>query len=377
MACLVRENIKVAFSQSKSVNPSLLLQKGMLEVEENGVKNSDSKSDNKKTAHLEKIVELSAPDEYKNAFNRWSDLTSDVNGFQQSVMMLENRLLIGLTGNAALETGCSLSRNYGMPYIPGSSIKGVVRACAKQYLPDSAAAIEQLFGTYDSDEPNRVAGTVTFHDAWWIPEDGVKPFVLDVVTTHHQEYYNAKKAEPSDKDSPIPNHLLAVQGSFLFVLEGNPKSIELCQTILEKALADNGIGAKTASGYGYMKLNPELAATLKREAGTRLPPEIRERRQAEAQRRIEQERKAEEQAELAKPPSQIIDELNKSYQAKRDNEDYRIQVEAWIDKALLDWREADRKSLAACLKQVGYEPSNKKNPNYPIRKQRLQQLRGE
>lgn len=285
MTCLVRENIRVAFSQSKSVNPSLLLQKGMLEVEENGVKNSDSKSDNKKTAHLEKIVELSAPDEYKNAFNRWSDLTSDVNGFQQSVMMLENRLLIGLTGNAALETGCSLSRNYGMPYIPGSSIKGVVRAWAKQYLPDSAAAIEQLFGTYDSDQPNRVAGTVTFHDAWWIPEDGVKPFVLDVVTTHHQEYYNGKKAEPSDKDSPIPNHQLAVQGSFLFVIEGHPESVKLCQQMLTKALQDNGIGAKTAAGYGYCKDDTELLERLIDDSlqQPNLSPKIRTQREAQKQ----------------------------------------------------------------------------------------------
>lgn len=268
MTCLVRENIKVALSQRESVNPSLLLQKGMLKA--NPEKNSDGKSDNKKTGHLEEIVKLPASPEYNNTFNRWFELTSDANRFKQSAMTLENRLLIGLTGNAALETGCSLSRNYGMPYIPGSSVKGIARAWANQHLVGHSDELEQLFGTADSEQPYRVSGLVTFHDAWWIPDPVKKehkPFVLDVVTTHHQDYYNGKKIDgeqvgPSDKDSPIPNHLLAVQGSFLFVLEGEPAAIELCQTLLEKALADNGIGAKTAAGYGYFKENDQESLDL-------------------------------------------------------------------------------------------------------------------
>lgn len=376
MTCLVRENIRVAFSQSKSINPSLLLQKGMLEAEGNGVKNSDSKSDNKKTAHLEKIVKLPIPDEYKNAFNRWFDLTSDTNHFTQSAMTLDNRFLIGLTGNGALETGCSLSRNYGMPYIPGSSIKGVVRAWAKQYLLDSTAAIEQLFGTYDTDQPNRVSGTVIFHDAWWIPEDGVKPFVLDVVTTHHQAYYNGGQAEPSDKDSPIPNHLLAVQGSFLFVIEGEPAAIELCQTLLEKALENNGIGAKTAAGYGYMKVDQALMQRLLDESEKRLPQEMREQRQAEALRRNEQQLEAAAKAELEMLPSLVISVINEKYQAQRDDQNFRDKVEAWIDRAIEAWNIDNRKSLASCLKEAGYIPGKKKK-NYQISKDRLQQLKGE
>ncbi|BCK26445.1 TPA: type III-B CRISPR module RAMP protein Cmr6 [Vibrio cholerae] len=280
MTALVRNKIQSAFCQRDSANPSLLLQKGLLEA-------------NQKTGHLEEIVKLPASSEYKNAFNRWFDLTSDVNGFQQSVMMLENRLLIGLTGNGALETGCSLSRNYGMPYIPGSSVKGVVRAWAsgKTLSNVAKATLDDLLGTYDSEQPNRVAGTVTFHDAWWIPAEGAKPFVLDVVTTHHQEYYNGKKAEPSDKDGPIPNHLLAVQGSFLFVIEGDPEHIKLCQSMLNKALESNGIGAKTAAGYGYCKDNTELLERLIDDSLKRpnLTSKIRAQREAQKQKAVEEE----------------------------------------------------------------------------------------
>ncbi|MDP5213946.1 type III-B CRISPR module RAMP protein Cmr6 [Pseudoalteromonas tunicata] len=374
MTDLVRKKIQSAFCQTDSVNPSLFLQKGMPEA--NQENNIDGKSDNKKAGHLKKIVKLPASPEYKNAFNRWFDLTNDASRFQQSVMTLENRLLIALTGNAALETGCSLSHNYGMPYIAGSSVKGVVRAWASKHLAEFSDEIEELFGTWDSEQVHQVAGTVTFHDAWWIPEDQSTPFALDVVTTHHQAYYNGNQELPSDKDSPIPIHLLAVQGSFLFVLEGEPEAIKLCQTMLEKALLDNGIGAKTAAGYGYMIPNLKLKTVLQSELENRLPPEIRERREAEALRLIEQEREAAAKAELEKSPAQIIEELNTSYRTKRDNEVYRDKVEAWIEKAIKAWSEEDRKFLASCLKDVGYIPGKKKK-NYQARKDRLQQLKGE
>ncbi|EJV3735841.1 type III-B CRISPR module RAMP protein Cmr6 [Vibrio cholerae] len=374
MTDLVREEIKAAFRFShaafrfsdNSVNPGLLLQKGLLDA-------------NQKTGHLKEIVKLPASPEYKNGFNRWFDLTNDENRFSQTAMTLENRLLIGLTGNGALETGCSLSRNYGMPYIPGSSVKGIARAWANQHLAGHSDELEQLFGSADSEQPYRVSGLVTFHDAWWIPDPVKKehkPFVLDVVTTHHQAYYNGNQAEPSDKDSPIPNHLLAVQGSFLFVLEGEPAAIELCQTLLEKALANNGIGAKTAAGYGYMKVDPALMQRLLDEYEKRLSPEEREHREAEAQRRNEQQLEAAAKAEQAKPPVQIIAELRAGYLKHRDNAAYQLKVDNWVDTAIKTWTTQDRTLLAECLKQVGYEPSNKKNPNHLIRKTRLQQLKG-
>ncbi|MCH7424205.1 type III-B CRISPR module RAMP protein Cmr6 [Shewanella sp. MM_2022_3] len=377
MTALVRNQIKSAYGQTDSVNPSLLLQKGLLEA--NQEKKHDDKSDNKKTAHLEKIVKLPASPEYNNGFNRWFDLTSDANRFKQSTLTLENRLLIGLTGQGALETGCSLSRNYGMPYIPGASVKGIARAWANQHLAGHSDELEQLFGTADSEQSYRVSGLVTFHDAWWVSDPVKKehkPFVLDVVTTHHQAYYNGKQQQPSDKDSPIPNHLLAVQGSFLFVIEGEPTAIELCQTLLEKALADNGIGAKTAAGYGYMKVDPALMQRLLDEAEKRLSPEEREHRKAEALRRREQQLEAAAKAEKAKPPVQIIAELRTDYLKHRDSAAYQLKVENWVDTAIETWTTQDRTLLAECLKQVGYEPSNKKNPNHLIRKTRLQQLKG-
>ncbi|SJL83229.1 type III-B CRISPR module RAMP protein Cmr6 [Vibrio palustris] len=378
MTKLRREAINDLFNDynSTTINPGLWLQKGLKETTgENG--------DNAKTNHLKELVDFTC-ELYPKAFNRWFDLTSDEHRFSQTVMTLENRLLIGLTGNGALETGCSLSHNYGMPYIPGSSIKGVVRAWAEQHLDgeELKQEIAKFFGTRNSDDVKRGSGFVTFHDAWWIPFDKdkakpePKPFVLDVVTTHHQDYYNGKKDKdnnylpPSDKDSPIPNHLLAVQGSFLFVLEGAPEHVELCQKMLVQALQDNGIGAKTAAGYGYMRVNDKLYHELQQEAEKRLPPEVREKRKQEAIQR-------QQQAENAKTVDQVCSELNNDYEHNKGSEVYIQKLEERIDYVIQTWSVEDRFSLAKCLNDIGYIPKNKKNKNHEIRKERLKQLRGE
>ncbi|MEI8633107.1 type III-B CRISPR module RAMP protein Cmr6 [Vibrio sp. PP-XX7] len=356
MTELRRDNINELLDEHKSqtINPSLWLQKGLKEQQED--KNTLAKGeDTPKTKHLKDIADFKAPDLYKKAFNRWFNLTSDGNRFSQTVMTLENRLLIGLTGNGALETGCSLSRNYGMPYIPGSSLKGVVRAWAEAQLFNAEYAddLAELFGTRNSDKLDRVSGLVTFHDAWWIPQGSDKPFVLDVVTTHHQAYYNGQQDKPSDKDSPIPNHLLAVQGSFLFVLEGEAEHVAFCQTMLTHALQSQGIGAKTAAGYGYMTLNSQLLRSLQDEAEKRLTPEIREKRKLEEQQR-------EQQAENAKTVEQVCSELKTDYENKRGNEEYIQKLEARIDYAIQNWNLEKRTLLASCLKKHGYIPTNKK-----------------
>lgn len=352
--------------ESDCVNPSLWLQKGLPEP--------SSCNSAAKTNHLKSISKFPASGLYLSAFNRWFDLTTDSARFSQTVKTLEQRLLIGLTGNGALETGCSLSRNYGMPYIPGSSVKGVVRAWTEQNLKaDYPQEIVELFGTRDSDDLNRVSGLVTFHDAWWIPDPkngDHKPFVLDVVTPHHQEYYNGGKTKPSDKDSPVPNHLLAVQGSFLFVIEGEPDHIALCQTMLSQAIADNGIGAKTSAGYGYMKSNESMYSDLQETADKRLPPEILEKRKQEAQQR-------QQQAENNKTVAQVCDELESDYKKNSDNAEYQSHMEWRIDYAIEHWTLDDRIKLASCLKGLGYIPKNKKNKNHEVKVNRLQQLRGE
>ena len=91
----------------------------------------------------------------------------------------------------------------------------------------------------------------------------------DVMTPHHSAYYGGEEVPPADWDSPIPVPFLSVTGKFLFALglapgvdkeEGKPW-LEAAWKILELALGEEGIGAKTTSGYGRFRLEePEPQA---------------------------------------------------------------------------------------------------------------------
>jgi CRISPR-associated protein Cmr6 len=86
-------------------------------------------------------------------------------------------------------------------------------------------------------------------------------FWEQIVTTHHLDYYGSEGATPAtDFDSPIPNAQIAVQGAFLFVLEGPLAWLELAEKMLIAALDQGGIGAKTRTGYGLFDPQPKVPA---------------------------------------------------------------------------------------------------------------------
>lgn len=276
MTALVRDALRPALKDAnQSAHPGLLLQRGW------AVK--DDQDAEAKTRHIERICAIPAPKLYERAYARWLKSTADEARFTRVAMKIEGRLLIGLTGGGALETGCAVSHSYGTPYLPGSSIKGVVRAWAEKAMPEWGKQFNDLFGTTD------LSGLVTFHDAWWIPDNGgshkSQPFVADIVTPHHPDYYSSAGEKPAtDLDSPIPNALIGVRGSFLFVLEGELGWRGLAENMLIKALAEDGIGAKTRAGYGYLALDKEINQRLANEAAEsrRAALPVTERLKAEA-----------------------------------------------------------------------------------------------
>jgi len=194
------------------------------------------------------------------AFERWQTCTRDSQRFHGWYGRLEGRMFIGLGTGGALETGVLTSHSYGMPMIPGSSVKGVARAHALQLgVPPEYRAI--LFGE-DEDEVAHSgrqagAGSLVWHDAWWCPDAQCLPFAAEVVTVHHQSYYHGE-GEATDFDSPVPNAQIAVQGSFYFVVEGAPTWAVRAMALLRHALSDTGMGAKRAAGYGGIKEHAQL-----------------------------------------------------------------------------------------------------------------------
>lgn len=174
----------------------------------------------------------------------------------------------GLGSGHPTETGMILDRNIGVPYLPASSIKGVVRtAYAVNIAGESGQAndaeIEKYFGTVDVNKTNTVKrGQLVFMDAY--PEN-ITELEMDIMNPHFGEYYNEKHPFPTDTDNPVPIHFLVVpEGTFFtfrcyyLPLEKNekPQNEEIkkdVEKMFETAFSKIGFGGKTAIGYGRFK----------------------------------------------------------------------------------------------------------------------------
>lgn len=238
---LMRENLRPLMHSLTTAHAGLLIQRALPEWED-GEKTQ-------KQALVTTIAAVKPDDVYNLAFKRWLKLTTESDNFATTVATLNGRLFTGLPLGGTLETGVSTHHTYGMPLLAGSSIKGAVRSYA-QSIGIDAKVIAVLFGSDDDTAPN--AGYLTWHDAWWIPNTSIQtPFVKEIVTVHHQQYYNGTNLVADDTESPTPNVQTAVQGSFYFTIEGVHAWVEYAKQLLENTLKEQGLGSKTASGYGY------------------------------------------------------------------------------------------------------------------------------
>ena len=258
---LVRNNLKplIQLSKLESAHAGLLMQRG-LTIWEEGEKPE-------KARLIERISEIKAPNFYKLAFDRWFTLTQSEN-FAHVAAKVDGRLFTGLALGGTLETGMTTHHTYGTPLLAGSSIKGATRAYAESIgLPPEL--IQALFGSGDEqdNDSNKVAGSFVWHDAWWIPRDTtVNPFVKEVITVHEQDYYSEESTTANGTQSPTPNLQIGIQGEFYFVFEGDPNWSRYIADLVVAMLEEQGVGAKTSSGYGYFVQDTQLNNFIKRKA---------------------------------------------------------------------------------------------------------------
>ena len=165
------------------------------------------------------------------------------------------RMVIGLGGEHVQETSMTLDHVYGIPYIPGSAFKGVVRSWVIQenFNNDEELAMKdadflKVFGSPKS------AGKVQFLPAY--PIDNVL-LSLDIMNPHFPEYYTGSKL-PTDTQDPKPiNFLTVVETLFRFIFLSKDQSLKiLVEGWVDSALRGKGLGAKTAVGYGYFRRAP-------------------------------------------------------------------------------------------------------------------------
>lgn len=205
---------------------------------------------------VDEVAQIKVSPLYERFYDRWKRSLEEL-GAQCREARCPGRVAINLGAEGVLETAIALHHTYGVPYLPGSALKGLAAHYAANRLDKvhwgrGCSAFKILFGDPTS------AGYVHFFDALYIPGSAREkgPLWEDVITVHHPKYYQGdNNSPPADWDSPIPIPFLTASGSFLIALSGPAQWVQAAFEILGSALRDEGIGAKTSSGYGRMELS--------------------------------------------------------------------------------------------------------------------------
>lgn len=203
---------------------------------------------------------------------------------------LQSRLLINLSGSILENAGLALEHICGVPIIPGSAVKGIVRRYAIALLQECENDCEKetllssfikVFGCSENDfsrtsdlalifEPDRLremgsrygsrTGLVNFLQA--VPRQSI-PLCVEVLTPHHRKYMSGRQNEPTDDEVPSTSFYPAVESGemavYTFVLHAprHPKLLEQAKEWLSQALYLFGAGAKGAAGYGYFSVQAQ------------------------------------------------------------------------------------------------------------------------
>jgi CRISPR-associated protein Cmr6 len=209
----------------------------------------------------------------KERIERMAFLTHALGG-EFRIYELRERLITGIGLDHPVEVGFLWDHIIGVPYIAGSSIKGLVRDWAENWANEKEE-INKIFGSRSDNDDNQV-GSVLFLDC--LPYEKID-LEVDIMTPHYTSYYSGGEP-PGDWNKPTPISFLTVAKSQKFIFFVAPRIKEDrkdCAMVLEwldGALINLGAGAKTATGYGCF----ELAEDATRAYHERLESKIQERK---------------------------------------------------------------------------------------------------
>jgi CRISPR-associated protein Cmr6 len=242
-----------ALQVTPTTHAGLWLDKYTLHIQTTGHMADRDEADPRQSL-VAQAADIPTPALYTDFFARWQQALIGL-GAQSKRARTLGRIAIGLGNESVIETAITLHHTYGVPYLPGSALKGLAAGFAAQRLgPDwqeSSAAYRTVFGT------TAQAGYVTFFDAYPFPQPKslLQP---DIMAIHHPGYYQkAGESPPADWDDPNLVPFPTATGAYLIALAG-PRApwadawVTTTFQILGFALAELGIGAKTSSGYGRL-----------------------------------------------------------------------------------------------------------------------------
>lgn len=234
------------------------------------------------------------PDWFKHRWRKWLEQECFV-----AELTATSRLLVGSGIASATEVGLQLHHTWGVPMVPGSSLKGVlshylhavygpdlehdeISPCDPAHPQPEQARFRRprlakhkpsfppgdwqriICGTAEYDDVRAAAGHVVFHDMLLVPQaQGEHGLMLsvDVLTPHHSGYY-MKGHAANDYESPVPVPFLAVPPGvkFLLAVGGDRAWAKFAAEQVCDAVRDWGLGAKTAAGYGRLEPDSDLIA---------------------------------------------------------------------------------------------------------------------
>jgi CRISPR-associated protein Cmr6 len=223
----------------------------------------------------------------------------ELEGVKQDSFRLKTayRLVIGAGYPSFIENGFLFHHVYGIPYIPGETLKGLARTVfilsvaeaikgetklskIEEGLSEEAEGISYqipekiniILDNYTIENPvetfRRIFGSkerrgqVIFFDAYPVDFNPSEHFEADIMNSHYGDYYQSGKA-PADWLSPTPIHFLALKEGIVFEfnlglaplepMEDNEEKLllETARKLLEVGLKNFGVGSKKRKGYGW------------------------------------------------------------------------------------------------------------------------------
>jgi len=198
--------------------------------------------------------------DYHIIYNLLERTNAIANAFKKEKLLVRHfemktawRLISGIGASSSLEVGITLHHVYGVPFIPSSSLKGLLRYYLNQHENYENNKIKKWFG---SDDPNNsLEGKIVFLDAF--PDIDIQ-LRVDIMNNHYQKYYQEKEW-PGDWMDPNPVKFLTLKNTtFHFWIIARDRSIDDAELSevekkMKEALKILGVGAKTAVGYGRFK----------------------------------------------------------------------------------------------------------------------------
>lgn len=310
---------------------------------------TDKTNTDHKTNFLKRFAKtLGNPKELQRYQQRQHTLITAQQGQAKIYSLNNSHLITGMGNQHIVENGFLWHYTLGVPYLSGSQLKGLLRSTIEQYLDinadEKAQLLRQWFGSDHKDTKKQTlanrCGELIFFDALPISPPAL---TVDIMTPHMGKWYaegnnieSIDDAErlPADWHDPTPIPFLAVKNaSFLISISkraGSDINLDQVWTLFDSALSELGVGAKTRTGYGYLRYEESKTQERYKDYIKKKDEQQKEAEKIEIERQ-----KQTEFNKLLMNASPFHKEVLQAAQAEnweKDREALGRSIKTWVDK---------------------------------------------